>query len=109
MWFCFLGFANAAMTLKRLKMALRLNIRADRLAARWRGLAMRLFQARCRPFRAFVLARRWRGLVRRLWVATCCRRFQRRQSLLSLHPGSSVQRPPPSIGEAVRRAGDWRW
>ena len=107
MWFCFLGFANAAMTLKRLKMALRLNIRADRLAARWRGLAMRLFQARCRPFRAFVLVRRWRGLVRRLWVATCCRRFQRRQSLLRLVV--RLQRPPPSIGEAARRAGDWRW
>ena len=107
MWFCFLGFANAAMTLKRLKMALRLNVRAGRLAARWRGLAMRLFQARCRPFRAFVLARRWRGLVRRLWVATCCRRFQRRQSWLRLVV--RLQRPPPSIGEAARRAGDWRW
>ena len=104
--FC-LGFANAAMTLKRLKMALRLNVRAGRLAARWRGLAMRLFQARCRPFRAFVLARRWRGLVRRLWVATCCRRFQRRQSLLRLVV--RLQRRPPSIGEAARRAGDWRW
>ena len=104
--FC-LGFANAAMTLKRLKMALRLNVRAGRLAARWRGLAMRLFQARCRPFRAFVLARRWRGLVRRLWVATCCRRFQRRQSWLRLVV--RLQRPPPSIGEAARRAGDWRW
>ena len=97
------------MTLKRLKMAQMapLRLRAGRLAARWRGLAMRLFEARCRPFRAFVLVRRWRGLVRRLWVATCCRRFQRRQSWLRLVV--RLQRPPPSIGEAARRAGDWRW